>query len=249
MRRCTIEGCSSVSGQNDEHQNVTFHVFPANAAIRKTWMENCRIPQNKNITKSILVCSRHFRRIDFQPLKKDKYFLKQGAVPSIFPWGTSHQSETTASNSSDSNQTNDATEPKTDDSATIKPLSAIKADKFSTSKQRSVSADEHLAVSHAAEDKTVPRKSLDSASTIKKDSGKVNVAPSASIDGALSKKKMDFVSTLATGMKLEAQDFNKVWHVAKIVEVDHNEKEVLVHFEKNAKAKGSAAYVHQSLFK
>lgn len=238
-RRCTINGCSSSSGQNNEHQNVTFHQLPANADTRKIWTECCRIPKTKKITKNILVCSRHFRRVDFQPLKKDKYFLKQGAVPSIFPWGTSSQLETTASNSSDSNPTNDIVAPKMNDVNTVQPESAVKAEKLSAAKQRSVSADHHLAVSPAAEEKAMPRKSLDSASTIKKDSTKVEVTPSQT-DGALTKKKMDFVSTLTSGMKLEAQDFNEVWHNAKIVEVDHGEKEVLVHFEKNAKAKGSA---------
>lgn len=235
-RRCTVEGCTSVSGQ-DEHRNVTFHTFPLNVNIRKVWVENCRLSKTKNITKSILVCSRHFRRVDFQPLKNNKYLLNQGAVPTIFPWDTENAPSPSASGS-DSSKTGDAVPPQVEEAPKV--LSSIKAEKLSAMKQRSASADEYLASASAPEDKSVPRKSLDSASTIKKAKpAVVDIVPPLS-DGELSKRKMDFVSTLTQGMKLEAQDFNGLWHNAKIMEVDPNEKEVLVHFEKDAKAKGPA---------
>jgi PHD finger protein 20 len=43
-----------------------------------------------------------------------------------------------------------------------------------------------------------------------------------------SKEKMDFV----VGSLLEARDFNNEWFSAKVVEVDCDEREVLVHFQK-----------------
>lgn len=83
-----------------QHRGVTYHTFPVNAATRAAWLANCRFPANKPINKSVLICSRHFRRVDFQPLKNNKYLLKAGSEPSIFPW--THSSNTGSSNSSSS---------------------------------------------------------------------------------------------------------------------------------------------------
>lgn len=237
-RRCIVNGCTSVSGQ-DEHRNVTFHTFPLNLATRKVWMENCKLSKTKNITKSILVCSRHFRRVDFQPLKNNKYLLNQGAVPTIFPWGKETEDVATSSGARAEPSSKSIGPVSKTTEEQPKVLSSIKAEKLSALKQRSASADEYHATTSAAEDKSVPRKSLDSASAIKKAKpASIDTAPLS--DGELTKRKLDFVSTLAQGMKLEAQDFNGVWHHAKIMEVDPNEKEVLVHFEKDTKGKGPA---------
>lgn len=236
-RRCTIDGCPSVSSK-EEHEQVTFHTIPVNVEIRKKWIENCRVSKTKTITKSVLVCSRHFRVQDFIQ-KNEKFFLKQGAVPTIFPWVTIQLDSDSAGSGSNADESGDSNEQSSNDTnSTTKVLSSIKPDKLSALKQRSVSADEHLTVSHGASgDKAGPRKSLDS--NLNKEAGRS--ADFAHLtDGDTSKKKKDFVSKLAQGLKVEAQDFNKLWHNAKIMEVDHGEKEVLVHFEKSAKTKGPA---------
>lgn len=223
---------------HEEHQQVTFHTIPVNVDVRKKWVEHCRVPKNKTITKSVLICSRHFRVPDFVQ-KSEKFFLKQGAVPTIFPWGTIQLDSDSAGSVSQAEESGDSNgQSSTEASSSTKVLSSIKPDKLSALKQRSVSADEHLTVSHAAsDDKTGPRKSLDS--NLNKQVSKATDFGQQS-DGDSSKRKKDFASKLASGMKVEAQDFNELWHNAKIMEVDHGEKEVLVHFEKNAKSKGPA---------
>lgn len=238
-RRCTITGCKSISGQT-EHQGVTFHTFPLNPAIRKKWMTNCKVDSSKNITKSVLVCSRHFRRADFQPLKNNKYFLKQGAVPTIFPWGNLPYEDLPASPSSvapSSPSSANASDTSNVDKATTAEQSAKKpptrakslgnADK-NNSKQRSASAEEQSSTNDSKIDKTIGRKSLDSATNESKFNETVK-SP---------KKRMDVVSLFTTGDKLEAQDFHGKWHSAKVVEVDHSDREVLINFEKGTKSNG-----------
>lgn len=239
-RRCTIVGCSSLSG-HEEHRNITFHTIPLNMSIRKIWLENCKIPKTRNITKSILVCSRHFLPTDFQPTKNDKNHLKQGIVPTIFPWGTMQAVDTSLVSSSDANSNSskscDSPAPSDETAPTTKVLSSIKAEKLSALKQRSVSADEHLGTAHTSSDKSMPRKSLDSSTWgINKYKSAANITSLTTED--LSKKKQDFVSKFKSGMSLEAQDFNEIWHNAQIMEVDHGEKEVFIHFIKDTKTRG-----------
>lgn len=50
----------------------------------------------------------------------------------------------------------------------------------------------------------------------------------------------DPLSKFSPGTRIEAQDFNEVWHTAKVMEVDSDEKEVLINFEKNTKSKAQA---------
>lgn len=242
-RRCTINGCKSISGQI-EHQGVTFHTFPLNAAIRKTWMTNCKVESTKNITKSVLVCSRHFRRADFQPLKNNKYFLKQGAVPTIFPWGNLPYEElpslpatTAPSSPSATNVVSDILDISSTEKAAAAQTSVkrppTRANSFgvvdkNNSKQRSASAEEQSSTSDSKIDKAIARKSLDSATTESKFTEAVK-SP---------KKRMDLVSSFTPGDKLEAQDFHGTWHPANVVEVDHGDREVFINFEKGTKSNG-----------
>ena len=225
-----------------EHQGVTFHTFPLNSTTRKVWVTNCRIEGHRNITKSVLVCSRHFRRLDFQPLKKDKYFLKNGAVPTIFPWGNLPYQELPASPATVKTEPGEETEEVPGPSKKVEfSDTPIKEEKMSPLKQRSASADQSSAGN--AKVKASTRKSLDSATSSNLAKSKLNTSLPAEKSQNLMKspqKRMDQVSSLVSGSKLEAQDFNGIWHHAKVIEVDHGEQEVLVHFEKNNKSKGPA---------
>ncbi|KAJ6633506.1 PHD finger protein 20-like protein 1, partial [Pseudolycoriella hygida] len=51
---------------------------------------------------------------------------------------------------------------------------------------------------------------------------------------------LDPFAKFAPGTRIEAQDFNEVWHAAKVMEVDSDEKEVLINFEKSTKSKTPA---------
>lgn len=227
-RRCTIKGCPSVSGRQ-QHRGVTFHTFPLNPIARQFWLTNCGLPDTKNITKSILVCSRHFRRADFQPLKNNKYLLKQGAVPTIFPWGTLPYVEPTPHSVIESGEPLVSI---ADDEKPAEPLVnqqlvdeivKIKSEMKATigvksPGKRSASVDE----SSSEPKKKAIRVSLDSK--------KLPSEPSTSFDP---------FSKFSPGSRIEAQDFNGAWHTAKVVEVDADEKEVLISFEKNTKSKNA----------
>ncbi|XP_014226245.1 PHD finger protein 20-like [Trichogramma pretiosum] len=56
--------------------------------------------------------------------------------------------------------------------------------------------------------------------------------PKQTVDSSKAKiiNRSDIV--FSPGFKLEAKDFNDVWYSARVVEVDHQEKDVLIHFDK-----------------
>lgn len=96
-------------------------------------------------------------------------------------------------------------------------------------KSRSSSADEQLSGStNAKSDRTSSRKSIDPTQPQNK----------SQIEVKSPLKRLDTVSTLATGAKVEVLDLNGGWHAARVVEVDQTEQEVFINFEKSLKTKG-----------
>lgn len=87
-RKCGVDGCLSDSNRAED-QGVTFHKVPIHSDIRPKWISLCRIPEDKQISKVIYICSRHFLRVDFCNFKGKKYMLRQGVLPSVFPWDKS----------------------------------------------------------------------------------------------------------------------------------------------------------------
>lgn len=212
-----------------QHRGVTFHTFPLNPIARQFWLTNCNLPDTKNITKSILVCSRHFRRADFQPLKNNKYLLKQGAVPTIFPWGTLPYVEPTPHSVIESgeplvNIADDKPAEPLVNQQLVDEIVKIKSEMKATigvksPNKRSASVDEPGT--------SEPKKK---AIRVSLDSKKLSSEPAATAS-------FDPFSKFSPGTRIEAQDFNGAWHTAKVVEVDGDEKEVLISFEKNTKSK------------
>lgn len=245
-RRCAVDGCKSISGQQ-QHQGVKFHTFPINLATRKIWTDNCRIAKSRNITKSVLVCSRHFRRADFLPLKNNKHFLKNGAVPTIFPWGNLPYHEIGNANAAtkikntesrvdkehvDSKTGSSSSETTKKQSVRQKSLSNVDANV----KHRSASAEEKNNENRSLADKLNTRKSLDSATVSAKNAEKVSQSNEATKPAGGTSTEL--IASLVSGAKLEAQDFSGSWHNANVVEVDHGEQEVLINFEKTLESKG-----------
>ncbi|XP_067654388.1 THAP domain-containing protein 1-like [Haliotis asinina] len=76
--------CTSVA-RNDG--SLSFHTFPKPEALRKRWKVAIRRDEGPffTITRKSVVCSKHFRPEDYKytPVRRT---LKQGSVPSIFPW-------------------------------------------------------------------------------------------------------------------------------------------------------------------
>ena len=242
-KRCVVLDCSSVSGR-PQHRGVTFHALPLQPETRQAWLTNCKVDlTNQQITtKTSFICSRHFRRVDFHQLKNYKFALKQGAVPTIFPWGTVGAAvEPTLFQQREERKATSNLHPESAALTSIKIETAsaaptetikhslvndIKAELKSPMK-RSASADQSMTQLSTAEQpqKKIMRKSLDSSvlksALTSKNSNKFNTTDPASL--------------FVPGARIEAQDFNEIWHHAKVVEVDSDEREVLIHFEKVAK--------------
>lgn len=87
-RKCSVKSCTSQSAK-PEHAGVTYHKIPLHPDVRPKWLSLCRIPTEKMESKMLFVCSRHFLRADFCNFKGKKYMLKQGVLPSVFPWDKS----------------------------------------------------------------------------------------------------------------------------------------------------------------
>lgn len=217
VRRCVIDGCDSKSS-NPDHKGVTFHSFPFDSKTREIWIENCHIPADKNITKNILVCSRHFRRADFTSIKNGKFLLKSGSIPTVFPWKKPDSSSNSTA------------------SAPVSRVNSEIADEATTS-----TVEATIASIMAETDK------LNRAAGIKKEAVKRKLSIS-SVESPLTSPPPQSVSSpvkietplvFTPGVRLEVQEINGLWHSGKVVEVDNDDREVLIKFEKSGKSKRS----------
>lgn len=243
QRRCCVSECKSAS-HLPEHSDVKFHAFPTNDVARNMWLKNCHIEQNRSITKSNVVCSRHFLETDYQAPKNGRKLLNSNAVPTIFGWGneksfSEHMAEAQQSSPTQDTSTKDTTTDKaivktpSDTTPVGKSKKMISRSQANSAaeKQRSASAEEQsTGDSNTKVNKA--RKSLDSATSPEKSTGKDNVVKSPS-------KKFDIAMQLTPGAKVEVQDLAGSWHNASVAEVDQGEQEVLINFEKNVKAKAT----------
>ena len=225
-RRCCIAGCTSTS-RLPEHHGVTYHSFPSDPNARTIWIRNTKISADRQITKSVLVCSRHFRRADFQPQRSGKYLLKQKVFPTVFPWGKIEAGQieedleflNSAGSAAPSNL--------------LTPSSTVDDDTKAT-----VAATVAQIMAQTAE--------LNAAAGIKSEKTESGLEDSIT-DIALNNPatspnvKFEPVTSFNPGARLEAQDFDGVWHSARIVEVDNDDREVLIKFEKFGKSKSSMA--------
>lgn len=90
-RKCNVNLCESASNRIED-QGVTFHKLPVNENFKLIWLTQCHMPLDAR-NRTVYVCSRHFRRVDFQAFKGTKYMLKTGAIPSMFAWGRTSDEE------------------------------------------------------------------------------------------------------------------------------------------------------------
>lgn len=250
QRKCCVNECKSAS-HLDEYKDVRFHAFPTNELVRNMWLKNCHIEQNRSITKSNVICSRHFiESVDYQVPKNGRRLLNTNAVPTIFEWGNeksfseymadAQDTESTLETSTKDNAVDKAAKAPPSDTTT--PVAKTSKKMISRSqansaaeKQRSASAEEQQTPNETNEkDNNKGRKSLDSIASPEKPITKENVVKSPS-------KKFDIAMQLVPGAKVEVQDLGGSWHNASVAEVDQGEQEVLINFEKNVKAKGPTA--------
>ncbi|XP_053961246.1 uncharacterized protein LOC128865178 [Anastrepha ludens] len=213
-RRCCIAGCSSTS-RLPEHHGVTYHSFPLDPSIRSVWLRNTRLSAERQITKSVLVCSRHFRRVDFQPQRSGKYLLKQRVFPTVFPWG------------------------KVDPTQVESDLEDLKTTALPTSTTNQISEDATKATVEAKVAQIMAETAVRNAvkACIVKDDSETASAATTPVSASPAAVKFEPVTSFNSGTRLEAQDFDGVWHAARVVEVDNDDREVLIKFERSGKMK------------
>lgn len=196
-RKCSVESCLSDSNR-PEDTGVTFHKVPLHSDIRPKWMSLCRIPEDKKSIKVIYICSRHFLNADFCSFKGRKYMLRQGVLPSVFPW----------------NKLKKESKKKSVDEVKVEP-SDVQHDVEVNEEQAPI---ENLEVLTQSTDEK-PSDTHAEAPTVEQNVKKVVQTPQGAINFAINEH-------------IEALDFNQSWNSAKIVEIDYEENEVLIHFDK-----------------
>lgn len=219
-RKCGISVCMSDSNR-EEDRGVTFHKIPMHTDIRPKWMSLCRISDDKKYMKVIYVCSRHFLKVDFCHFKGKKYMLRQGVLPSVFPWNKTKldiKQEQIKTEYEDNNEKIGEVTVKSEyPNLPIVPeiKFEVNEEDFNAGTSTALKTEEGmLDLVNMKEEVLSPNQST----TIEQ---KLKIVETTT--GTL---------TFALNTRIEALDFNQSWCPALIVEVDYQENEVLVHFEK-----------------
>ncbi|XP_065362040.1 uncharacterized protein MBD-R2 [Calliphora vicina] len=226
-RRCCIAGCTSTS-RLPEHHGVTYHSFPSDQNARSIWIRNTKISADRHITKSVLVCSRHFRRADFQPQRSGKYLLKQKVFPTVFPWGKIDAAQIE------------------EDLEFLNSTGTAAPSNLLTTSSSTVDEDTKATVAATVAQIMAQTAELNAAAGIKVEKVEGVLEESfteTSVANPATPPNVKFepVTSFNPGARLEAQDFDGVWHSARIVEVDNDDREVLIKFEKTGKNKSNMA--------
>ncbi|KAK4880115.1 hypothetical protein RN001_008261 [Aquatica leii] len=225
-RKCYVPDCLSEEGRYED-RGVTFHKIPLHSDIRPKWLTLCRIPEDKHNCKVIHVCSRHFLKVDFCRFKGKKYMLRQGVLPSVFPW-SKLKKETVSDVSQNIKKEigNLAKQIKVEAETTDNTLFEIKTE----------IKEEPKDYSEVSEMKEEVHSAFDDASTVVQPETKF-VSQKEKSSTTIEQKGKSIQTPLgllnfAVNTQLEALDFNQMWFPAHIVEIDYEENEVLIHFEK-----------------
>ncbi|XP_034486816.1 uncharacterized protein LOC117791228 [Drosophila innubila] len=267
-RRCCVAECPSTS-RLLEHHGVTYHSFPIDPVIRAIWIKNSRISLERQITKSVLVCSRHFRRLDFNTIRNGKYLLKPRVFPTVFPWGKMEPSEieadhralqasvdgtgaSGAANSSTSEDVIKATvdqivnqimqetdERKAAAAAAAAAEAAAKAEAEADESQ-TVAAKEEPEVATTPAESTVADNLPEAAPALSEAADELLTSANSSASPvSISPPKYGSPTNTTIGARLEALSVDGVWLPARIVEVNESEQTLLIRFERNSKLKSS----------
>lgn len=167
-RRCCVAECPSTS-RLLEHHGVTYHSFPMDAVIRAIWIKNSRISLDRQITKSVLVCSRHFRRLDFNTIRNGKYLLKPRVFPTVFPWGKMEPAEIEADHRAlqqatvDGVATNGTANSSTSEDVIKATVDQIVAQILAETAERNAAAAEAAAAAASAEEESQTNTDADAA--------------------------------------------------------------------------------------
>lgn len=228
----------------------------------------CKLESNFKATKNTYVCSRHFKRDNFTSQVTGKIVLKCLTTPSIFPWNKSSVATPKSNNSPASSKPstppptekkNDSTEtPIADSKATEVELVLVKSEKTEektpavviTTKKRVGSSLKKSTPLKISLPKSVDKPTKMSKRLSAKHAGTVKVktvavppetperVKAAAAPSAATPKKKNQVVNFVPGSSIEAQNFDGKWMPVKVIEVDMEEREVLVRScDKNNKSK------------
>ncbi|CAH0722904.1 unnamed protein product, partial [Brenthis ino] len=255
VKKCFIENCNS-SSTRLEDIGVTYHKFPKDLTLRGKWLSITHL--NTNIDSFTYVCSRHFCKSDFQIYQDSKYVLKSDAVPSIFSWNTNNKSnikmESLNSSADDTEELNTSTSSKGSEGENVEAIQRFIEDQEKEiqelEKQRNDKVEENI------DKDAIDTKNIEKMEVI--EPGEPMVIATSVIDMILSESEAKIANAdmkhlpkhplpclkdkacassssnsmaLSVGSKVEAKDFSEFWYAAKIIEVDYDEMEVLVHYE------------------
>ncbi|XP_053675318.1 uncharacterized protein LOC128725588 [Anopheles nili] len=269
IRKCIVPECPSTTARSED-RGVTFHKIPYQEETKRAWITACHLPDGYNASKMSNVCSRHFRKADFQEFKGKKYVLKTGIVPTIFPWTNGKGSEKSDNDQQamegaketvedspmeakidkgknedvphevgdkddDINRKDDVKKVKTETpTGRNKNKSKITPKRASSARKSALT----LAKKARVDPSPTPKKQ-----TVKKGASVVVEPPSPAVCASQAADNVESapekVIDFTPGGKIEAQDFSGTWHAAKLIEVDTEEREVLVQFDKTEKIKSS----------
>lgn len=198
----------------------------------------CKMETNFKPTKNIFVCSRHFKRENFTTQTMGKIVLKSMTVPSMNLPGSKSAATTPK------NITPVSSKPSTpppvelsnikieNEQAPCEPEAKIVED---ISPRKSVASKKKTPVTRTiiklpvSSKKSSKRLSAKIEKTFKKSEippatpEKVKISPSC-----LTPKKKNQVLSFVPGSSIEAQNFDSKWMPVKVIEVDMEEREVLV---------------------
>ncbi|XP_050306837.1 PHD finger protein 20 isoform X2 [Anthonomus grandis grandis] len=246
-RKCSVQNCGSDSTKR-EHAGVTYHKVPLHTDIRPKWISLCRIPEEENTSKVLYVCSRHFLRADFCNFKGKKYMLRQGVLPSVFPWDKSKlhaiKAEVTIKKEVE-------VAPKKGQKTKSVPKQRKKKLLGNAAEVSQPAADVKVEIKQETEDAPDGGPSAPINETLLdtlKHEIKSEVAEESDSKQEISvpqtdpfdQHQMSQNTPAATpisfniGSRIEVLDNNSVWQPAKVNEVDYEESEVLIHFEKSS---------------
>lgn len=222
----------------------------------------CQLESNFKPTKNTYVCSRHFKRENFTSQTTGKIVLKCLTVPSIFPWNKS--SIITSKNNSPSTSKPPSPPPSEKKSDGEEKSKKIETDPASAIVEKSTKAGEatpapeintrkngsvlkkKITIKLPSKSPVKPKKSSKRLSAKSSVAFKVKaeVPPPATPERVkatptiATPKKKNQVVNFVPGSSIEAQNFDGKWLPVKVIEVDMEEREVLVRScDKNNKSK------------
>ncbi|ENN77255.1 hypothetical protein YQE_06084, partial [Dendroctonus ponderosae] len=233
-RKCSVENCSSDSTKS-EHIGVTFHKVPHHTDVRPKWLSLCRISEHRSKSKLLF--------------KGRKYMLKQGVLPSVFPWDKSRLEAIKAevSVSKDGEPTKKRARAGRKKEAKPKQVCATESGPGEENLEQDIKKECEDPDEAAPEADLATNVTGDIVSSMESDEPQEEEFKAEPLDkdeinestnlfdehqSSQSTSQQDSPSIdFSINSSIEVLDNNNIWHVAKINEVDYEENEVLIHFE------------------